>query len=549
MKTFLVLVKSGGHTYAREVWNERKGKKVIQHYVRSLGRATRDKNGKIVLLGKRIPSNFVVYDYADVQLLFNLAERLSIPEIINEKIETETELNAGMLMTLLSIAHALGNLSFPKFQFWYSYTGLEKKALIDESKLTPANISRILETVSWRPSIGSKDVAGDIVYEVESDLWKKMRRISRKNAPIYYDVTSIYTYSENLELASIGRPKRGKLPQINIGLVVSRPYAFPMMHRIFAGNVTDKSTLKEISALLKHKFDATKNMIVLDRGFDPKTTLKCLREAEFNYLVALPFQSDEICSIASSVPEERICQAKNLVGDEYAVSVHKKLFGKNERFIIIFNPARKVAEKLLRDKKMRDAVRRVNSYRERLRNGNYLDERRVILRADRILHGVGKYFGYKLERDNNRICDITLRKKTEVIKKAELLDGRFMLVCSDKKISIEECIDIYRDKDLIEKTFRTFKGPIGIEPTRCGRVEQVNARIFISYLSYLLLSYLRYLMGKDGFDMGVEEFLMKANKIKIVEDIEENGTSFSAVSTIRAKDKKILPFLRKFIKV
>jgi len=556
MKTFIVLAKSEKHAYAREVWNERKGKKVIQHYVRSLGRATRDKQGKIRLLGKKMPDDFVVYDYAGAQLLFNLAEKLSIPDIINEKARaTETGIDTGMLLTLLSIAHSLGNLSFPKFQFWYSYSGLEEQAGIDEEKLTPTNISRVLEKISWKPSLGSQDVVGDIVYDVETGLWEKITKEIEglKGAPIYYDVTSIYTYSENLEIAFFGHRQRGakNLPQINIGLIVSRPNAFPIMHRIFPGNVTDKTTLKEISALMKRKFGLTrKNTLVLDRGFDPETALKCLRAAKFGYLVALPFQSNEVCSIAASVPEEEICRAENLFfSNEYAVDIKKTLFGRAERFILIFNPAKKVAEKLLRDGKIKETVQMLDSYGAKLRKGNYMDENQVVLRIDRILHGVGKYFEYELKREGKRISDLVSRKREDVIKKTESLDGRFMLACSDKKLGVEECIKLYKDRDLIEKTFRTFKGPIGIEPTRCRRLEQVNARIFVSYLSYLLLSYLQYLMREYGLDMGVDEFLMKANKIKIVKSVEESGIAFSAVSTIRAKDEKILPFLRKFVKM
>ena len=552
MKTYTVLVKSGKHTYAREVWSERRGDKVIQHYVRSLGRATRDEDGNIVLLGKNIPSDFVVYDYADAQLLFSLAERLSLSDVINEKVGADTEKgNPGMLLTLLAVAHASGNLSFPKFQFWYSYSGLKEKAGIKEEDLAPTNISRALEEISWKPSIGSHDTAGDVVYDVEMELWRGMEKIEGKKAPVYYDVTPVYTYSEKLEIALPGRPSGKKLPRINVGLVVSRPNAFPVMHRIFAGNVTDKATLEEISALLR-KFGLGKNMVmvILDRGFDPKTALKCLRSAKLGYLVALPFQLGEICSIAASVPEDKICRAENLVLNEYVVSVKRKLFGREERFILIFNPAKKVAERLLRDGKIKETMQALESYRKKLRKGKYTDENRVILRIDRILHGVGEYFGYALKKDGGRISDLTFYKKEGAIKEAELLDGRFMLVCSNWEMSIEGCLELYKDKDLIEKTFRTFKGQIGIEPTRCRRLEQVNARIFISYLSYFLLSHLRYLMRKHKFvEMSAEELLIKANRVKIVRNVEESGVAFSAISSIRAKDRKILPFLRKFIEV
>jgi transposase len=484
-------------------------------------------------------SNFVVYDYGDVQLLFKLAKILKIPDIINKKTETETDTNAGMLLTLLSIAHALGRLSFPKFQFWYSYSGLEEEAYIDEGKLTSTYISRMLENISWKPSAGSKDVVGDIVYEVEQEIWKRLRKLERRKHPIYYDITSIYTYSEKLDIAFFGHPKsHDDLMQINIGLVVSSPNAFPIMHRIFAGNVTDKMTLKEISTILSKKFKTKKKMVVLDRGFDPKIALNCLRKAKFNYLMMLPFQSNEITEIATSITTEKITQAKNLVGEEYIIDIYAKLFDRKERFILGFNPKKKPNEKLARDKKINGAIKKLNKYKEVIRKGKHVDEEFINTRIKNIISGVGKYIKYSTNKNGRRISDIEFRIDNKALKKAELLDGRWMLICSDKKIPKETCVKHYRDKDLIEKSFGKFKGAIGIEPINCSRVEQANSRIFICYLSYVLLSYLRYLLKKNKTEMSVEEILMKANKIKITKSVED-GNAFSCVSTIRAKDKNI----------
>lgn len=563
MKTFIVLVKSGEHTYAKEVWNERKGKRVIQHYVRSLGRATRDRNGNIQLLSRKLPKNFVIHDHADAQLLFKLAENLSIPDIINEKTAAnKTELNPGMLLTLLAVAHASENLSFPKFRFWYSYSGLEGNAGIEAEKLEKANISRTLETISWKPSIGSEDTPGDIVYEVEKALWSELRKLGKKKRQtVYYDITPIYSYSEALELAFFGRSsaKRSssgkKTRQINIGLAVSAPHAFPILHRIFAGNVTDKSTLREVCALLvKKKFFKSKPLLVLDRGFDPKTALKNLRDnkkTQISYLIALPFCSKEIREIAAMPTEEDISKPENLLAgkEEYAIKFQAKLFGAEEHFILTFDPARKAAEKLVRDRKLKKSREWLEACQKRLPKGRYMDEKRLILRIDRALHGVGRYVGYRLGKKGDRITGLDFWINTEAVKEAELLDGRFLLVCSDKRMGTDGCVKTYSNRDLIEKAFRTFKGPIGIEPTRCRRVEQVNTRIFISYLSYVLLSYLRYLMEKDGLleTIGVEELLMKANRIKIVKGVEEEGVTFSSISTLRAGDKKIIPFLKKFI--
>ena len=53
-------------------------------------------------------------------------------------------------------------------------------------------------------------------------------------------------------------------------------------------------------------------------------------------------------------------------------------------------------------------------------------------------------------------------------------------------------VRLYFDKDLIEKAFRTLKGVTRLQPIRHWLYNRVIAHVFICYLSYLLLSLLKY---------------------------------------------------------
>ena len=57
-------------------------------------------------------------------------------------------------------------------------------------------------------------------------------------------------------------------------------------------------------------------------------------------------------------------------------------------------------------------------------------------------------------------------------------------------------IRFYFDKDLIEKAFHSMKGITNLQPIRHWLSNRVKAHVFICYLSYLLLSLLKYRLKK-----------------------------------------------------
>ena len=81
--------------------------------------------------------------------------------------------------------------------------------------------------------------------------------------------------------------------------------------------------------------------------------------------------------------------------------------------------------------------------------------------------------------------------------KSEEFDG-YSCLFSTKRILGEEMVNLYFNKDVVEKAFRTLKGVTSLRPIRHWLYNRVTAHIFICYLSYFLLSILKMKLQKIG---------------------------------------------------
>lgn len=83
----------------------------------------------------------------------------------------------------------------------------------------------------------------------------------------------------------------------------------------------------------------------------------------------------------------------------------------------------------------------------------------------------------------------------------------------NKKLSKEETIKTYFEKDKIEKAFRTLKGITRIRPIRHWLEQRVKTHIFICYLSYLLLSIVDYKLKQANLTISAAEALHKLHTV------------------------------------
>ena len=136
---------------------------------------------------------------------------------------------------------------------------------------------------------------------------------------------------------------------------------------------------------------------------------------------------------------------------------------------------------------------------------------------------------------------ITTRARNNAISAAENRMGRFLLVYRGNYTPLE-CLSIYRDRDSIEKAFRTLKTDLDIFPIR-RRESTIRGTIFVFFLSLIIRNALMRGMIASGLmkRYSLERMLLELEKLHVIEDQNSNLTELERTK----KQKDILGALDK----
>ena len=95
------------------------------------------------------------------------------------------------------------------------------------------------------------------------------------------------------------------------------------------------------------------------------------------------------------------------------------------------------------------------------------------------------------------------RVNTHAVKRAEMYDG-MSAIFTTGRYSKEDVIRLYFEKDIIEKSFQTLKSVLSLRPVRYWLNGKVKAHVLICFLSYALLTTIRFKLKISGlYDNGV----------------------------------------------
>jgi transposase len=132
---------------------------------------------------------------------------------------------------------------------------------------------------------------------------------------------------------------------------------------------------------------------------------------------------------------------------------------------------------------------------------------------------VGKFI--KLEFTDN---GFTFERINETIEKSRKYEGVFLLSTTEIDLKGEEILKIYREKDIIEKAFRTIKSEIEMRPFFLSTEKSVIGYVFICALAYQIRSVLKVHMKKSNSEMSIEDAFEILNRYKVVKiAVEEKG--------------------------
>jgi len=410
--SFIRKYKKNGQIYLAEVESIRVNGKVVQRFIRYVGRQA---NGKTILSCSiseaRIES---VKLSGPLMALHSIASEIGLPSLLGEYS------NEILAMTY---AHCLDYKSLNNMKTWFQRTDLNH--ILNLNDLTEKRLVNALDSIEQADQMQIQKNIFDTV--------KKKLKVAPKG--VVYDVTNTYFHGRSCPIAKFGhdKEKRKGYPLIQIGLAVTRGRGIPIFHKTFPGNVHDSRTFSDVSTELS-RFGISERVAVMDRGITSCENTDYLRKNDWKVICGLKMSETIEASISNVLTDlVRVRNRVHVNQSKFYCREIKFTHGfSHGRLIICFNRKRAQLQEESRFDEIEAAQMRLTLNKT-------------------IKPELVKYFG-----KDGRLLNIRLEEIAKT-------DG-ISLIFTNTRIPLEDVVKGYFDKDVVEKSFQALKGVVNLRP-------------------------------------------------------------------------------------
>ena len=364
------------------------------------------------------------------------------------------------------------------------------------------------------PSQRSSDLFSLVTDEAKERFFRLQGKRRMENEYWAYDTTSISSYSESLKQVKNGLNKdHDPLPQINLALLFGEDSGLPFYYRKLAGNISDVSTVKKLLADLK-SLGLGKVKLVMDRGFYSESNVNALYQNNLKFLIAtkvnLKIVQKELNEVRDSI------KTRSNYNSTFQLYTHSTTIDWNysqerPRKGDVKKDTRRMylhlyynSEKALEHENRFNAL--LDQLESELTTGNRKPENEK---------QYAKYF----DITETPIRGIKITPKQDAIKEAEKDYGFFALMSNEIK-DPTKALDIYRNKDLVEKAFGNLKERLNLRRTGASTESSLDGKLFVQFVALIYMSYLKKKMSNEGLfdDYTMQKVLDELDVIEVFEN-------------------------------
>lgn len=420
---------------------------------------------------------------------------------INELLEQYTKVDTELAIAIVSYMLIEGNV-MSKYKIW-----AKKHYFPKEYQLSSQDISRVFE------GVGSEDQLGFL------DNWS---RFTFEDEYIAYDVTSISSYSKEIQQVKFGYNRDNEcLAQINLAVFFGQQSRRPIYYHWYAGNIVDKSSLAYLLDLVSI-LNKKQLKLVMDQGFHSNDNLKNIHSRGMKYLTLLPKTRALYKSILNEVKKNPLV-TREFIDKEFSIrgrSFEREVNGhKCKIFLYLDSKLRGFAES--------DFMSSISKSENEIK---YLIDKKVFKPKYK------KFFKFEVFGKEEVFFD----RKDEVIDEIFNGLGYFALISNDLDLDIYEALQIYRQKDVVEKAFNNLKNYQDFNRLRTHATETTSGKIFFAFLALIIRNELFNIIksNEDTEEYDIQSVIKELDDIKVLKDRNKYSTL-----TLTAEQKNILKAL------
>lgn len=358
---------------------------------------------------------------------------------------------------------------------------------------------------------------------IEVALYHRLRDLfSLKPELVLYDITS--TSFEGVgphDFARHGYSRDGKSRNVQVIVGVVMVAGWPIAHHVWEGNRVDHSTVQEVIADLRKRFEFGRVVFVGDRGMVTDESIESITKDHHGFLVGIKRRRNpQLDAWLNAVDDTKWIDcpgginARERRTNPLRTRAQEVPSGNPAmRVIVIDSDERRGYEQAKRAQAMERARQKLEKLKERISSGDLKRPEKIGAAVERIMqryHGY-RYFDWKLSAGLLEFSE----SKTH-LEREKTIEGKYIIATSEKGLSVLDAVALYKELTAVESGFRQLKDVMALRPISHQIELRVKAHIFVAALALLVQRLLGRRLQGVGVDLSPERALQALSTVRLV---------------------------------
>ena len=414
-------------------------------------------------------------------LLYALLEQLQVRRIINQHVKSRAEVDIGTVALVLTLNRMQAPQPLYRIADWMSRTVLVHQLGVDAAKFNDDRLARALDAIA--PHI-------EAIWEAV--LAEAMHQGGVELTAVFYDLTAYvfhgrYQESELVDFGFAHNTPSNKR-KVKLGLNVLAGSLLPGPFQIWAGRTADQATvasnIERLGAWLRGVASSkTTPLVVTDRAMLNDKLVFLYEDAELGFLSGLSSSRKEVKRLLYQGDEAEFRKLPLETGPDphywgrpcTITFQHQGRRMEAKALVVLSDPMRQQWRES-RQRQMEALEQALQALQARIGEPRLRTPRIVARRAQACLNRspVGKFYHIEVREVAGHVL-LHWERDEAALAQAERLDGRYLLVTNQWRLSYQEMFQLYRDKDAVEKAFRISKQELCVAPLYLHKDQRIQA--------------------------------------------------------------------------
>lgn len=493
-----------------------------------------------------------------IPVLCPILRQLKVAEYVDEHCPGKEDVSHGMVINALVLNRLMAPKPMYKVGKWMTETILEDTLGVSAEQMYDNRLGRTLDDI--HPYL--EPIWQDIVVRAVVDYDVDLRFL-------HYDITSVYFEGayEASEKVSYGlsRDHRPDTKQVNLAVNVTSKTGIPLGYRVLAGRIADRTTPVENLEALRALLDRPKLvqcqkdfLLVSDRAMLDRKVIIAYQAKAVRWLG--PLQANGALSeVLRSVPDRELAahplayRPLNQPKEEpfryqgllRSATIEYEGQAVPIQVLVVKSRTKVKLDRERRQTSLKRLTDRLEKIQSMLNTRRYKSRDYTWAQIEKARRGNAAKTLVDIElTGTDGELSLTYGLDSGKLAQAQALDGRYLLGTNDFDLSALQMLQHFKDQEIVERRFKTVKGPIQVRPMFLHKEERIESLVFVAMIALLVYTILEMLCRRAGQSITARQVLEKFERLGVAYIHFGDGSVLKLPSALNAFQGQLIELLR-----